>query len=74
VPFVEQQVNICSQHFHGHLKLSIANIIKESKTNEIKSLPVEHAVIFTIGYSLAKFWLNVDLEPTHLIGHSLGKV
>lgn len=73
VPFVEQQVTICSQHFQEHLKVSIANIIKQSKTDEIKSLPTEHAIIFTIGYSLAKFWINVDLEPTHLVGHSLGK-
>lgn len=72
VSFVEQQVTICSQHFQEYLKLSIVNIIKQSKTDEIKSLLVEHAVIFTIGYSLAKFWMNVNLEPTHLIGHSLG--
>ncbi|KAI6191863.1 Polyketide synthase [Aphelenchoides bicaudatus] len=75
VPFVEQQVNICSQHFQEHLKTtSVADIIKQSKTDEIKCLPVEHAVIFTIGYTLAKFWLHVNLEPTHLIGHSLGEI
>lgn len=74
VPRVKQQVELCSQHFHEYLKISVAELIIHGRTDEIKSLPVEHAVIFTIGYSLAKFWIHIGLEPTHLIGHSLGEI
>jgi malonyl CoA-acyl carrier protein transacylase len=74
VPYIEEQIDKCSKYFHEHLKLSIKDIILSGKTDESQLLVIEHAVIFTIGYSLAKFWIHVGLEPAYLIGHSLGEL
>jgi malonyl CoA-acyl carrier protein transacylase len=74
VPFIAQQLHECSQHFIPHLKISIEDFVLNSRTDEITSLPVEHAVIFSISYSIAKFWLHIGLDPQYLIGHSLGEL
>ncbi|KAI6185935.1 Fatty acid synthase [Aphelenchoides besseyi] len=88
VPYIATQIRACSEAFETHLptRMSIEKLLLEPdssvaskstrKQKERNRLPlaVEHAAIFTVGYSLARFWRHVGLEPTHLIGHSLGEL
>ncbi|CAD5234868.1 unnamed protein product [Bursaphelenchus xylophilus] len=73
ISYLARQLRTCSEYFEDLLNISIQKLISQKELNNLE-LPVQQAIIFSVNYSIAKFWTHCGLKPTHLLGHSLGEL
>ncbi|KUO74525.1 MAG: hypothetical protein APF81_03565 [Desulfosporosinus sp. BRH_c37] len=65
----------CDRLFEPHLAKSLAEMIYNGKYSEqdIERTYYAQPLIFTIEYALLKFWENLGVTPTIVLGHSIGE-
>ncbi|CAD5229094.1 unnamed protein product [Bursaphelenchus okinawaensis] len=73
ISYLARQLRTCSEYFEDLLNLSIQKLITHRELQNL-DLPVQQAIIFSASYSIAKFWMHCNLQPTYLLGHSLGEL
>ncbi|HEX7334455.1 MAG TPA: SDR family NAD(P)-dependent oxidoreductase, partial [Pyrinomonadaceae bacterium] len=78
-PFFREQVDICAdllltQSGHDLLEFLYPKPeAVEAATVNLKKTPVALPALFAIEYALAKLWMSWGLNPSAMIGHSLGE-
>ncbi len=74
-----EAVDRCAEILISHLGLDIRTILypaKEGEEDAAKKLQetcYTQPALFTVGYALAKLWMNWGILPAALIGHSIGE-
>jgi amino acid adenylation domain-containing protein len=73
-PIFKQAVDECADLIKTHMGVNMRDIIygDNAKEHLTQGLYIQPA-IFTIEYALAKLWISWGIQPTALLGHSLGE-
>lgn len=76
---IRNTINICAKILHPIINLDIRTLIyptdenRNESSNLIKETSMTQPALFTIEYALAKYWMSIGIEPSALIGHSIGE-
>lgn len=77
IPFFRQTVDECSGILEQQHGLAILDLVflgeNHPPTDALEQPANALASLFTIEYSLAKLWMHWGIQPTALIGHSMGE-
>ncbi len=74
-----EAVDRCAEILTPHLGLDIKSILYPVKTEEEKASAMlqetcyTQPALFTTGYALSKLWMSWGIQPSALIGHSIGE-
>lgn len=74
-----ETVDICSEILIPHLELDLRQILypdpeqSEAASQQLKQTAITQPALFVIEYALAKLWMRWGVEPSALIGHSIGE-
>jgi len=72
-------VDQCSEILENHLPFNLLEAIfpgethREESENHLKQTYVTQPALFTIEHALAKLWMSWGVQPTALVGHSIGE-
>jgi acyl transferase domain-containing protein len=78
-PVFKQAVDCCAECLQSHLQFDIRMVLypdaagrklAEAQINETRAT---QPILFTIEYALALLWMSWGIEPSLLIGHSVGE-
>jgi phthiocerol/phenolphthiocerol synthesis type-I polyketide synthase E len=78
-PTFRYEVDQCSEILQNHLPFNLLEAIfpgetnREESENRLKQTYVTQPALFTIEYALAKLWMFWGVQPTALVGHSIGE-
>lgn len=73
-PYFKELLDICDKEFQKHIGESIIQIMYNCEDEEmIYKTNYAQPIIFSIEYSLARLWMSWGVQPTLLIGHSIGE-
>ncbi len=78
-PLFQEQVDLCSEILKPHLELDLRELLypvesqAEAAAQQLTQTNITQPALFTIEYSLAKFWSNLGIKPSALVGHSIGE-
>ncbi|MBX2818880.1 MAG: type I polyketide synthase [Rhodothermaceae bacterium] len=78
-PIFRREMDICAHILEPILGFDIRNILYptpeglDESMMRINETMVAQPGIFSISYSLAKYWMSMGLRPTAMIGHSVGE-
>jgi len=78
-PLFRETVDRCAQLLKPHLGCDLRDLLypKDGESEEaaaaLRETRITQPAIFTIEYALAKLWQSWGIEPTALIGHSIGE-
>ncbi|WP_202080468.1 type I polyketide synthase [Caldalkalibacillus salinus] len=76
----KEAVDECAQHLQPKLNLDIRTLLypadqtmNDEASEQLKQTAITQPAIFTISYALAKLLMSWGIQPSALIGHSLGE-
>jgi acyl transferase domain-containing protein len=70
-----EQVGACDAAFHLHTGWSLEALLRgEGEGPPLDRVDVVQPVLFTVTVGLAQLWRSLGVEPSFLVGHSLGEV
>ncbi len=79
--YFREDIDRCAEILLAHLKQDIRASLysKTSDNDETLSAHLTHTeiaqpAIFVIEYAMARYWMRMGIEPSALIGHSLGEI
>lgn len=77
--FFREQVDHCCSLLRSEVDFDLRAILfpaesqREEAARELTRTAVTQPALFVIEYALAKLWMELGLQPTAMIGHSLGE-
>ena len=72
-PVFRQAMDQCAQLLEGELDIPLLEVLYGSENTYIDQTGYAQPAIFSVGYSLAILWRSWGVEPSVLIGHSIGE-
>jgi acyl transferase domain-containing protein len=74
-PFFKSKLEECDELFKKHSNISIVDLLYSANSGEeqLKQTINTQPVIFSIGYALGNLWRYWGIEPSVLLGHSIGE-
>ncbi len=74
-PDFRNNLALCDELFEPHLKLKVTDLLYSEDLDPglLDEARYVQAVLFTVGYSLAKLWMDWGVKPDMAIGHSTGE-
>lgn len=78
-PFFRQQIDDCAECLQPRLGFDLRTILYptdtdlEGVTQQITQTAIAQPALFAVEYALAQLWMNWGVQPTALIGHSIGE-
>ena len=78
-PFFRRQLEVCDELLRPHLKTSIISILYpdcENETSAVRQLnqtAFAQPALFALEYALAGLWRSWGVEPSVVMGHSVGE-
>lgn len=78
-PLVKQIVDDCAAILQPHLNLDLRDLLypapeqEEWATEQLRNTAVTQPALFTVEYALAQLWQSWGIQPTAMIGHSIGE-
>ncbi|NET38145.1 MAG: acyltransferase domain-containing protein [Cyanothece sp. SIO1E1] len=74
-PIFRQQVDQCCELLQPHLKVDLRQILYPGWDTDIRIDQTAYAqpALFVIAYALAQLWMSWGIQPTAMIGHSIGE-
>lgn len=72
-PVYREALDRCDALFAPLLGLSIRDLMHNGSEEELARTIYTQAAIFALEYSLARLWLSWGVEPSALLGHSIGE-
>ena len=74
-PVFQEQLDECDRLFAPHLGRSIRDLIlRDGSGDEISQTRYTQPALLALEYATAKMWMSWGVEPSVLIGHSIGEV
>jgi acyl transferase domain-containing protein/non-ribosomal peptide synthetase component F len=78
-PLFRRQIDDCAERLQPHLDLDLRTILYpaaadlEAATQQLTQTAIAQPALFTIEYALAQLWIAWGVQPTAMIGHSIGE-
>jgi amino acid adenylation domain-containing protein len=78
-PVFRAEIDRCAETLEDHLQIDLRSILfpepgAESKAEQLLTeTRFTQPALFTIEYSLAKWWMSLGVRPAAMIGHSVGE-
>jgi acyl transferase domain-containing protein/acyl carrier protein/phospholipid N-methyltransferase len=78
-PLFRQHVDDCAERLQPHLEFDLrtvlypANTDLEAATQQLTQTAIAQLALFTLEYALTQLWMNWGMQPTAMIGHSIGE-
>jgi phthiocerol/phenolphthiocerol synthesis type-I polyketide synthase E len=80
-PVFRQEFDRCIESINPHLNFDLSKILFPADNEEDRALAsarleqteVTQPALFVIEYALAKLWMSWGIQPTSMIGHSVGE-
>ncbi|EFL08613.1 modular polyketide synthase [Streptomyces sp. AA4] len=73
-PEFRAHVDECDRLFARHLGVSVRDLGFGSDREPLDRTEFTQPALFTVEYAMAKLWIGWGVEPSVLIGHSIGEV
>ncbi|HUW63506.1 MAG TPA: type I polyketide synthase, partial [Spirochaetia bacterium] len=75
LPSFRKIMDECSEAFYPHLRAKITDLIYGKTANEktLGEASITQAVVFALDYALGKYLLHIGVQPSFLMGHSIGE-
>lgn len=68
-----EQLRLCDQLFAKNCPISILDLIYQADNSDLEKTQYTQPVLFSVSYALARQWQDWGVEPSAMIGHSLGE-
>jgi acyl transferase domain-containing protein len=74
-----ESMDICAEYLHEHLGIGLRDALYPPKADEgaarenLNQTWLTQPALFSIEYSLARWWISLGVEPTAMAGHSIGE-
>ncbi len=74
-----EQLDTCAEHLRAHLDLDIREVLYPAADltaeadDRINQTGLAQPTLFAIEYSMAKLWMDWGVQPSALLGHSVGE-
>ena len=74
-----EQIDLCSEILQSQLSLDLRDVLypdaeqEEDASYRLKQTSITQPALFAIEYALARLWMDWGINPTALIGHSIGE-
>jgi phthiocerol/phenolphthiocerol synthesis type-I polyketide synthase E len=78
-PLFREQVNTCAEVLRSHLEIDLRDVlypddaVAEWAAEQLQQTRLTQPALFVIEYALARLWMAWGVEPTAMIGHSIGE-
>ena len=78
-PVFREEVDRCCELLQPHLNMDLRTLLfppagKEAEaTEQLNQTQYTQPALFVIEYALAKQWMHWDVQPTAMVGHSIGE-
>ena len=78
-PVFHEAVDECAAILQPHLGFDVRDVLyplpadAEKMTARLQETAVTQPALFTIEYALAQLWMSWGIQPTSMIGHSIGE-
>ncbi len=74
-PFIKKIIDSCFLKYKNISKINLYEIIfpAAGKNNKIYDTTYAQPLIFILEYALAKYLINIGIQPAAMLGHSLGE-
>jgi acyl transferase domain-containing protein len=78
-PYFREQVNLCRDILKNHMDTDLLSLIypgegdKEEAEQKLSQTRYSQPAIFVMEYALAKLLIKWGIQPSYMIGHSLGE-
>jgi acyl transferase domain-containing protein len=73
VPVFRAALDQCAQILAGHGLPDLLGHLASADDGRLRPTAISQPAIFAVEYALARWWQSLAVEPTALIGHSLGE-
>jgi acyl transferase domain-containing protein/acyl carrier protein len=78
-PLFRQGINDCVERLHPHLGFDLRRILYPDSadlttaTQQLTQTSIAQPALFTVEYALAQLWMAWGVQPTAMLGHSIGE-
>jgi acyl transferase domain-containing protein/thioesterase domain-containing protein len=78
-PVFHDCLDLCSLHLLEHLGLDLRQALypserdKEAASERLNQTWLTQSALFAVEYSLARWWISLGIEPSAMVGHSIGE-
>ncbi|MGH9237567.1 MAG: amino acid adenylation domain-containing protein [Vicinamibacterales bacterium] len=74
-PAFRRVVDRCCEILRPHVRLDVRELLtNDSAGGDVSETDVAQPALFVVEYALAQSWLSWGVQPTALVGHSLGEL
>ncbi len=73
-PTFRKAIDRCDKLLHGYLRRSLLSVLyDESEKDELGHTEFTQPALFSLQYALVQLWRSWGVEPTAVLGHSVGE-
>ncbi|ASS74675.1 hypothetical protein CIG75_06615 [Tumebacillus algifaecis] len=78
-PVFREQVDLCSEQLKAHLGFDLRDVLypavdkQEEAQERLRQTSITQPALFVIEYALAKLWIELGVQPSAMLGHSIGE-
>lgn len=72
-PVFRGAVDRCAELMHPHFGRDIRELLKHGSDSELSETYVAQPILFVTEYALAVLWMSWGVQPSAMIGHSIGE-
>lgn len=72
-PVFRGAVDRCAELMHPHFGRDIRELLKHGTDSELSETYVAQPILFVTEYALAVLWMSWGVQPSAMIGHSIGE-
>ncbi|WP_415717911.1 amino acid adenylation domain-containing protein [Maridesulfovibrio sp.] len=72
-PFFKKQIDRCTDIASSELDVNLKNLLFDSSQEKLNQTNYTQPALFAYEYSLARLWMEWGIEPSIMMGHSVGE-
>jgi len=78
-PVFRDALTVCAQHLREPLGIDLLGSLyppdeeKDTATEKLNQTWLTQPALFAIEYALARWWMSLGVQPTAMVGHSIGE-
>lgn len=72
-PVFRQALDACAAAMAGHLDVPLRELLWGSASHRLSRTDGTQPALFAVGYALASLWSSWGIQPTWVVGHSVGE-
>ncbi|WP_051709847.1 hybrid non-ribosomal peptide synthetase/type I polyketide synthase [Andreprevotia chitinilytica] len=72
-PLFRRHLDQCAEQIDQHLDQPLFSVLWGEHSADLNETRYTQPALFALEYALARFWLDLGIEPQYLMGHSVGE-